>query len=73
MIIISQKQTLATVNLLKVVKNVLSKTLKLYRAPAPLPTLGMHPLSNLNSLKTKKNMKTDKTKSKTKKNTNTKI
>ena len=46
MIIISQKQTLATVNLLKVVKNVLSKTLKLYRAPAPLPTRGMQVRQN---------------------------
>ena len=36
MAIISQKQTLATVNSLKVVEIILSKIWKLYRAPAPL-------------------------------------
>ena len=40
MAIISQKQTLATVNSLKVVEIILSKIWKLYHAPAPLPTFG---------------------------------
>ena len=40
MAIISQKQNLATVNSLKLVETILSKILKLYRFPAPLPTSG---------------------------------
>ena len=40
MAIISQKQTLATVNSFKVVEIILSKIWKFYHAPAPLPTSG---------------------------------
>ena len=40
MAIISQKQTLATVNSLKVVEIILSKIWKFYLAPAPLPNSG---------------------------------
>ena len=40
MAIISQKQTLATVNSLKVVEVILSKIWKLYRSPAPLSIWG---------------------------------
>ena len=40
MAIISQKQTLTTVNSLKVVEIILSKIWKLYRSPTPLSTSG---------------------------------
>ena len=40
MAIISQKQTLATVNSLKVVKIILSKIWKFYHAPTSLPNSG---------------------------------
>ena len=40
MVIILLKQTLATVNSLKVVEIILSKIWKLYRSPAPLPISG---------------------------------
>ena len=52
--IISQKQTLATVNSLKVEEIILSKIRKLYRPPTPLPSSGwlvQHNTCLINSLK----------------------